>query len=549
LRLTTLLPVAPLALLAAGCSPSYYKESADEQVYAILEDTSVQVTGLRRTFGIERVVDETGHPIHTLRGKILRGEIQEVQLGLVEALDVAAENSRDFQRQKEQLYLAALSLTRSQHDFALRWGGGGSAEVSGDKDDATNLTLRDDLSASVNTVSGTRIVASFVNNFLKNILTGGAFDASSILNLSISQPLLRGAGSRIVREGLTQSERDMVYQMRDFERARGDLAIRIVTDYYGIVQQIADLDSERRNYESVKKSRELAEALFAAGRRPLEDKDRAYQNELSAEIRLVNAENRLDTTLDRFKITLGLPIEFELSLDSTELENLRRVGAQEMEIDEARAIELALLRRFDLRNTIDNVADAARRIIVAEDALSMALDFSGVLNVPSEAGSSMNLDWSRINWAAGFDLDLALDKLAERNAYRTALINLDVAFRNRDQAVDQIVSEVRASLRDIQNLFDNYRINSIALDLARRRVDATEALFEAGRTRALEVLDAKDDLLAAELNLTDSIVSYNIARLNFLHDLEGLVLEPKGLRYDPGLPIPAGADHEVSSRL
>lgn len=537
---------ASLATLAGGCSPAFYKQEADDQVYELLEKTSLHVTGLRRTFEIERELDEQGHPIQALRGRILRGEVSEATLSLVDALDIAAENSREYQRSKEQLYLAGLSLTRSLRDFELRWGGGGSAEVSGDKDDADILRLSDDLSANVNTVSGTRIVASFVNNFLKNILTGGAFDAGSILNLSLSQPLLRSAGQRIVREGLNQAERDLVYQMRSFERGRGDFAIQIVSSYYSIVQQMANVETERRNYESVSNSRKLAEALFDAGRRPLEDRDRARQQELSAEIRLVNTKNRLLNTLDSFKIRLGLPVEFDLQLLLTELDSLRAAGAAPLEIGEDRAIELALMRRYDLRTTLDQVADAARRVRVAEDAFNIALDFSTVLNVPSEPGSSMNLDWSRANWAAGFDLDLTLDRFPARNAYRTALINLDVAFRARDAAIDNIVADVRAALRDIRNLYDNYRINSIALELAQQRVEATEALFEAGRVRQLEVLDAKNSLLGAELNLTDSIVSYNIAKLEFLHTLQGLVLEPRGLRYDPGLPFPTGPDPEIA---
>ena len=39
--------------------------------------------------------------------------------------------------------------------------------------------------------------------------------------------------------------------------------------------------------------------------------------------------------------------------------------------------------------------------------------------------------------------------------------------------------------------------------------------------------------------MTRATVDYAIARLELLRDLEGLALEPKGLRYDPGLPLPS----------
>ena len=34
------------------------------------------------------------------------------------------------------------------------------------------------------------------------------------------------------------------------------------------------------------------------------------------------------------------------------------------------------------------------------------------------------------------------------------------------------------------------------------------------------------------------MVSYSIARLQLMDDLEGIALEPKGLRFDPELPVP-----------
>jgi hypothetical protein len=138
----------PLALggcvLFAACwSPAVNKDAADRQVYDILEQTSSKVTGVRKSHAVER-------PVDTLRTR-LASAAEPVKLSLLEALDVAAENSREFQRQKESLYLNALSLTRARHDFDVIFGGGGSAEVSGEADRTANATLRDDLSAAVNT--------------------------------------------------------------------------------------------------------------------------------------------------------------------------------------------------------------------------------------------------------------------------------------------------------------------------------------------------------------------------------------------------------------
>ncbi len=517
-------------LVAACWSPTANRDSADAQVYSILAKTAQTVTGEARPFAVER-------PTDTLRRR-LADKPGPSRLTLTQALDVAAENSREFQRQKEQLYLAALNLTRSQHDFVFRFGGGGNAEVAGQSDETADAAIGDDLSASATSVTGTRLVASFANTFLRSVIHGGSFDGSSILNLTLTQPLLRGAGRRIVREPLTQAERDVVYAMRDFERFRADFATSVVGDYWNVVAQVADLANVEANYQSLAQSREQIEELYRAGRRTITDLGRAKQSEYSADAQRVAAKNRLQTSLDRFKLTLGLPVTAELDLDSAELDQVKARGVEAVQIDERAAVDLALERRFDHRTAVDEVEDAGRRILVAEDALTMALDFSVALNVPSESGKGLNLDWSRVNWAAGFELDLALDKLAERNAYRSSVIAFDAAIRAREASGDQIAADVRSSLRNIRSAMDTYRIQSVAVDLATQRVEATTDLYDAGRVEALEKLDAQDALLQAQLDLTRATVDYAIARLQLMNDLEGIRLESQGLRFDQALPMP-----------
>ena len=527
---TRFLLLLSTAVTTSCWTPTYSRESADAQVYPILARAAERVSGVSKTFRIER-------PIDTLRNKLLE-TTEPVQLSLLEALDVAAENSRSFQAQKEQLYLSALNLTRSEHEFALKFGGGGSADMEGVSDDTADAILRDDLSASLNTVAGTRLVASFVNTFLRSVVNGGTFDGSSILDLTLTQPLLRGSGSRIVREPLTQAERNVIYQMRSFEFFRSDFATRVVSDYFSVVRQMQDRQNVEANFESVRQGRVRTQEEFNAGRKTISDLGREQQSELTAKASRVRVQSQLESALDQFKLTLGLPVTAVVQLDPNELEKLTARGVVAFDLPETEAIEIALQRRLDHRTVLDQVADASRRVAVSEDALEMGLDFTAALSVPSESGNGLNLDWSRVNWSAGFDLDLALDKLVERNAYRSSLISLDAQIRARENSEDSIAAEVRSALRTIDSAYDSYLIEKEALQVAQTRVESTTELYNAGRTQALEVIDAKDSLLSSQLQLTAAIVNYAIARIELLRDLGGLAMEPKGLRFDPALPIP-----------
>ncbi len=118
------------------------------------------------------------------------------------------------------------------------------------------------------------------------------------------------------------------------------------------------------------------------------------------------------------------------------------------------------------------------------------------------------------------------------------MISLDAAIRTREQSGDQIAADVRAELRNIQTDYDSYRIQLAAVPLAAQRVEATTDLYDAGRAQAIDKLDAQNSLLQAQLSLSQAVVDYAVARLSLMRDLEALVLEPKGLRFDPALPMP-----------
>lgn len=530
--------VTLIFLTNSGCtSAEEFLTEADRDAYQTLRGAAKSVTGDDKTFNIER-------PVDTLRRRLQTSQ-SSMTLDLKAALDVAAENSRDYQRQKETLYRAALALSGEQHDFAVRFGNSGSADVSGNDDSTAQAQFREALSASVNTEYGGRLVASFATTFLRSIIGGDSLDGTSILSLTFTQPLLRGFGSRIVRESLTQAERNVVYAMRSFERARSTLALRIVRDYYNILSIKDNLKNVQTNYKSLVRDRIRMVMIVQANRQRAEDLDQAKQRELIAENSVLSTTARLEGSLDRFKITLGLPTDSQISLDSKEFERLQGVNLASTTLIEEFLVGFAKRTRMDYRTSRDQEADAARGILVAEDALRSTLNFSSALTAPTEGSNKpFNVDWDKVTWSAGFDLDLALDRLPQRNAYRRSLITYAQARRATEELEDQIKRDIRETIRTLRTLEKAYVIDQAAVTIADRRVKRTEAFILAGgrnRTETRDVLEAKDSLLAAQLSLTGSLVDFAVAKLQLLQDLESLPLEPKGLRYDPGLKLPKDA--------
>ncbi len=123
---------------------------------------------------------------------------------------------------------------------------------------------------------------------------------------------------------------------------------------------------------------------------------------------------------------------------------------------------------------------------------------------------------------------MPFDRKAERNAYRTALIDDERAERDLTLKSDNIKLEVRAAWRDLDQARRNYEIALQSLALNQRRVEEQDLLAELGLGTALDQVDAQNDLTQAQNNLTDALISHTLARLRFWRDMGILFIKPNG---------------------
>lgn len=459
-------------------------------------------------------------------------EMDALVLDLAECLEIAAENSRDYQREKENVYLAALNLTFERHLFKNRYFGSLSGTAGQDLPEERSVSGSADAGFTRNLASGATVLFDIGATLFRTLVGDRDESASSLLSFAITQPLLRGAGRSIVLEPLTQAERDAIYAIRSFERFKRELAVRIASDMYRVLQTRDQVDNARTNYDSLVRSRERIEALAEAGRTPQFQVDQAEQDELRARDRWVSQIQSYETALDRFKITLGLPPDAVIEIDPTQASSLAAQGIEIIEIDRELAVDYAIANRLDLANTRDSVEDAERRVNVTEDALQAALSIGFSANVDNEDNKLAALEFGDGSYLVTADLDLPFDRKSERNAYRSSIISLERARRTYEQAEDNVKFDVRAALRELASTEESYRIQLVALELAERRVESTELLQQAGRASTRDLLEAQEALLETQDGLTAALTDHTISRLELLRDMGLLYIDQEGLTYD-----------------
>jgi len=346
---------------------------------------------------------------------------------------------------------------------------------------------------------------------------------------SITQPLLRGAGRRVAAERLTQAERDVLYALRDYTRFRKEFSVDIAASFYDVLQR---RDQLRNNYESFlafQASAERDRALVAEGRRKQSDLGRIESEELDAKNSWTISIRSYMRSLDAFKIQLGLAVDAPIVLDQAELTRLQEEGLRDWSITAEDAIEVAMASRLDLYNVRDGFEDSARQVYVAANSLKPGLDLFVAADVDSMPGDRFQeLDFQRARWSAGLDLDLPLDRKAERNAFRGALIDLERAERGLDLAVDNVKLEVRDAWRNLDQARQTYEIQTLGVQISENRVEEQELLAELGEGDALDLVDAQNALTRARNSLTGALIDHTIARLEFWRDMGILFIKEHG---------------------
>ena len=544
-----------------GCSNSAYRYSADEETYEAIADKAPLVAGMSEQVLIdeEKQVDLTLFSVNSQIYEFLDNEAEEEVgasiISLNAALDLAFQHSKEYQAQKERLYLEALALTFDRYRYTPTFSASGSGDYQWDTTDqfvidmqamtgataistSESTVARSNLGARYLLKSGGAIALNLTNNFTR-FLSGDVSEFSTgALIGSFTQPLLRDFGSDIETEALLQAERDLLYQLRDFTRFRKEFAVQVASQYYVVLLARETANNNYAGLLANNLSLEREQAFQAEGLTTLLEVGRLEQSALQADLRWARAITSYKRGLDNFKILIGLNAEDNIVLDENEMVLIAETGMDSPDVDLEQAIAMAIQTRLDLYTQLDQVQDAARRIELAADELDIALDLNFLVSVPGAAdGSFGELEFENAVYSAGLGFDLPLDNKAQRNNYRRALIDYDLATRGYVLALDAVKIDVLRTWREMNEARKSYDISLRGVEINERRVEEAELRAELGLGDIQDTVDSQNDLTSSRTELTSSIVSHNIAKLEFWRDVGLLYVDDNG-QWEEGINEP-----------
>ncbi|MFQ5461856.1 MAG: TolC family protein [Phycisphaerae bacterium] len=456
--------------------------------------------------------------------------------GLRDALHYGMQHGRDLQNAKEDLYLAALDLTLERHLWTPQF----ASAISADFADFGQVRKFDramsavaDASVSQRLPLGGEITARMIGTLMRDLgrhITSG--ETGQVI-IDANLPLFRGAG-KVAYESRYAAERELIYAVRSYERFRRSFVVQVAGDYFTLQGVKASIGNTYQSYLSRHASWEKADFVNRMGRsKKISDTTRALSNLRDAESSLVERKEQFASSLDRFKILIGMSVDQSLDVRSQD-DDPDSLAVETLLADTGDAVAVALMYRLDLLTGADRVEDARRGIVIAKNQILPDLDFNGSVTTVSDSNrkSIFSFNTERATWRASLDFQLD-DRMTERNAYRQSLVTQRRAERQYELLVDTVRADVRRALRRIRREDDVRRIQLMNVDENAFRADAARAQFNLGKANNQDVIDADNEELRARDALAAAIASYRNAILQFRLDTGTLRVTDDG-RWEKG---------------
>ncbi|TWT72705.1 Outer membrane efflux protein [Posidoniimonas polymericola] len=471
-------------------------------------------------------------------------------LDLPAAVQTALLHAPDYQEEVEDLYLSALDVTFERFRFDTQFFGGSSVFYTADGH------VRSGIGQSASTLNvtpftsstqlqklgatGSELVVGLANSLVWQFSGPDNYASTTLLDFTLVQPLLRGAGRAVVLERLTIAERTLLANVRSMERYRsgyyleiaigrdaGDGASRrggffggaglegftgvggggfgriggfngggnfgggggitggagaaAASGYVGLLQSQQVLLNQQANVAALRESVEQLVASYDAGRIDRFQVDLARQALYNAQSQLLQSEAGLQGSLDSFKITLGLPPDLPLVVDDDLLSrfNLRDESLVALQTD-------ATVAAGELRERIREASEAATEAsdpgVPEPNSLPSPVD-TELEAVPKPA--EVILAESEFN-------RLAAESLAQLAVVRADVEQLEAILPSRREHLQQLATWDEVAMAGIDpDIFSPARLDK-RFDQLRRDLDVVAERIDRLAGRVASVADAAE---------------------------------------------------------
>jgi outer membrane protein TolC len=343
---------------------------------------------------------------------------------------------------------------------------------------------------------------------------------STGLGFHLTQPLLRGAGSRAFEAPIRQAERQRDAAALTSEARARDLLVSLAQAYWQVAFAWRQLEVRRLSLDLARQQLTYTEGLIRSEKVPRSELLAVQQALATRQQDAIAGEQDLYERSLALRQLAGLEIGPDAIAVKTEPlpAGIEPVTPEVDPVVRAAFAHSAELAAAEATRRAAEIAAAA-----ADNAAQSRLDFEvsgGPVGVNTTAGGALSsaIHHPGVTVFAGLTGDRAIERRTERGGQavaRAAVLTARVAERDAQARLavraTRAVQRTRAAIASVA-------LGDQAIELAEQNLVAEQKRFELGKSTNFDVLRRQDELEQARLRKASAVADYLAARA----DLDGL---------------------------
>lgn len=440
----------------------------------------------------------------------------EEQLDIFQAIKHALAQNKSLAVARLSLDSGRLRVTEAEADFNINFVPDLSSSRTSDQ-----TSIRYGVSGSTRLEWGTKINLGVGG---VNVRDGGDSETRGSLRFELQQPIFRNFGRSVARDPVHQAESNYRGVRRKYELQKADLVLHVVRVYENILRLRRQAESDRESAKRNDALYRVTRAKEGAGKTTRVDTLRVELLRGQALARLETGQEHLASTQREFAELLGFPLEKTFELAPAPALDLRVTKLDE-------AVQIALTRRLDYAQVIEDYEDAARGAIIAGRRLAPDLRVTvSYDDDPTTTTAFGSVPTGSPLWFVGISSSTDFNLARERIALDQAKVTETAAAQSIDLVRRTITRQVQQQLEIYRKARAELDIAESNLAVAARRAKLATTLFELGRGDNFSVTDAEVALLQAESHLYSARADASISVYQLAHALGEIVETPDDLK-------------------
>jgi outer membrane protein TolC len=371
---------------------------------------------------------------------------------------------------------------------------------------------------------------SFLNSYNPLVQSG--------LALTLSQPLIRGFSTDVFRTEVALSQIDRSIADTRLRETLVHTTANVKIAYWNLVSAIANVDARKSAVDLAAELARVNKVKVDVGQSPPLDLLSAQAEVASDQEQLIIAETAVRQTEDQLRVLIFDPTNrdnWNIKLVPVDSPPLATTA-----VDVDAAVTNALRDRTDLdRARKDVLSVSTSEKLAANQRLAdvrlnasyqanglggtqvlRAGGFPGTIVGPGDVtgfGSILGQLFSSNypTWAVGVSVAVPVGRSIEDANYARTTLQRQQAALQVKSAESQAIQQVRNAGWNIETDAKRIETTRVGRELAEQRLDAERKRFEVGLSTSFLVIQAQRDLAQAKQNELASILSYDLALVDF----------------------------------